>query len=88
MPRPLSLPSRARLKPLVGSVSLFTTKTTITMPYSISVKQPALGAAPEGAKSKPHHVKNNDGTINRFKNPHPSYKAGFQPWEFPIKAIM
>ncbi|KAI3396221.1 hypothetical protein diail_359 [Diaporthe ilicicola] len=58
------------------------------MPYSISVNQPCLGAAPEAAKSKPHHVKNNDGSINRFKNPHPSYKAAFQPWQFPIKAIM
>lgn len=87
MPRPFHLPSRARLKqPLVGSVSLFT-KTT-TMPYSISVNQPALGAVPEGAKSKPHHVKNNDGTIDRFRNPHPSYKAAFQPWQYPVKAIM
>lgn len=84
MPRPFNLPPRARPKPL-GPVSLLT-KTT--MPYSIFVKQPALGAAPEGAKSKPHHVKNNDGTINRFQNPHPSYKAAFQPWQYPIKAMM
>lgn len=86
MLRPSGLPSRARLKPLV-SVSSFLTKTT-TMPYSISVNQPSLGAAPEGAKSKPHHVRNNDGTIAKFQNPHPSYKAAFQPWQFPIKSIM
>lgn len=86
MSHPFKLPSRARLKPL-GSVSFFFTKNT-TMPYSISVNQPSLGAAPEGAKSKPHHVKNNDGTTTKFQNPHPSYKAAFQPWQFPIKAIM
>lgn len=58
------------------------------MPYSVCVGQPSLGAAPQGAESKPHHVKNNHGTTTKFQNPHPSYKAAFQPWEFPIKSIM
>lgn len=84
MPRPFALPSRARLKPL-GAVSRIT---KATMPYSISVNQPSLGAVPEHAKSRPHHVKNNDGSLNKFRNPHPSFKAAFQPWQFPLMAIM
>lgn len=88
MLRPFTLPSRARLKkPSSVPVSSFLTNHA-TMTYSVSVKQPSLGAAPEGAKSKPHHVKDNHGTTTKFQNPHPSYKAAFQPWQFPIKSIM
>ncbi|POS79641.1 NAPE-hydrolyzing phospholipase D [Diaporthe helianthi] len=62
--------------------------TTTIMSYSISVNSPSLGTAPEAAKSKPHHVKNKYGTTTKFQNPHPSYKAAFQPWEFPVRSLM
>jgi hypothetical protein len=88
MPLPFNLPLRARVTTLGSSaVSFLLTKNT-TMAYSVAVNKPCLGPAPEAAKTKPHHIKDNNGTTIKYQNPHPSYKAAFQPWQFPVKAIM
>lgn len=57
------------------------------MPYSISVGTPSLGKAPENAASKPHHIKDSNGTTTQFKNPHPSAVKGFSQWSMPYKII-
>ncbi|KAK7747329.1 hypothetical protein SLS53_001582 [Cytospora paraplurivora] len=42
------------------------------MTYSIKVNEPSLGAFPETAKDKPHHVRKGSKTTS-FQNPHPSW---------------
>ncbi|OAA58504.1 NAPE-hydrolyzing phospholipase D [Niveomyces insectorum RCEF 264] len=39
-------------------------------------KLEGLGPAPEEAKTKPHHVLRSNGTLARFRNPHPSFVDG------------
>lgn len=39
-------------------------------------KLEGLAAAPEEAASKPHHVLARNGSISKFKNPHPSFGPG------------
>ncbi|KAF3761344.1 Metallo-hydrolase/oxidoreductase [Cryphonectria parasitica EP155] len=47
--------------------------------YSISVGKPSLGAVPDSAVEKPHHVKAKDGTTTtHFQNPHPSGRKTFK----------
>lgn len=39
-------------------------------------KKEGLDAAPDSAKSKPHHVLRPDGSTAMFRNPHPSFVDG------------
>ncbi len=39
-------------------------------------KLEGLTAAPEEAAAKPHHVLSHNGSISKFKNPHPSWGSG------------
>ncbi|KUI59102.1 N-acyl-phosphatidylethanolamine-hydrolyzing phospholipase D [Cytospora mali] len=45
------------------------------MAYSIHIAKPSLGAVPDAAKDKPHHVKDESGKISHFRNPHASWKT-------------
>lgn len=58
------------------------------MPYSVvSVGQPALGAVPEDAVAKPHHVKARNGQTTCFQNPTPSGAKSIANWQIPLRLI-
>lgn len=42
------------------------------MAYSVQVNEPSLGAFPETARDKPHHVRKGSKTTS-FRNPHASW---------------
>lgn len=53
------------------------------MPYSVSASSPALGAVPDSAVNKPHHVKAKNGSTSHYQNPHPSGIKDFGQWDIP-----
>lgn len=57
------------------------------MPYSVSVGQPSLGAVPEDAVAKPHHVKAGNGQTTAFQNPTPSAAKAISNWQIPLRLI-
>ncbi|KAK4169963.1 beta-lactamase superfamily domain-containing protein [Cladorrhinum sp. PSN259] len=66
---------------LRASVPLSTTAATAVamVAYTTSVSQPVTASdIPEDALSTPHHVKDKNGQLLKFKNPHKS--AGDPPW--------
>lgn len=57
------------------------------MSYSVSVSRPSLGAAPDDAAAKTHHVNSKDGSRTHFQNPYPSGRKQFTQWTMPFKLL-
>lgn len=71
-----------------GGVFVIATATMPSTSYStVSVGQPSLGAVPEDAVAKPHHVKARNGQTTSFQNPTASSARTIPNWQIPLRIM-